>query len=227
MSLRFLILPALLLSTASGLLAQAPVQTQSPAPQVLNHTRQIVGDRIVMRSGGLTEINGNRGSRIDLDTILAGGVRVTPGGTVYLPDGTSKSLEDGQKITASGAIVPATADEIAIANATLDSGTGGAGQQVRDQANQARDAALEAHAINDPSTNGRTIPTTTGTGIIQPMHPGMMNAMPPTRMSTNQAVSAEGPNQGAPATPAPNSATATDIRRDELRATRQLPSQQQ
>ena len=207
--------------------AGSPLPAFRPSPQTQVRTRKIVGDRIVMRSGGLTEINGNRGSRIDMDTMLAGGIRVTPGGTVYLPDGTSKSLEDGQKISAAGNIMAATPEEITIANAALDSGTGGAGQQVRDQANQAHNAALEAHEINDPSTNDRTIPMTTGSGIIQQAHPGTMATMPATRMSTNTAVTADGPNHGAPAPPMPNPGTATDIRRDELRANRQLPSQQQ
>jgi len=155
-------------------------------------TRQVVGDRIVMRAGALTEISGSKGSNIDIDTMLPGGARISPGGTVYLPDGTSKSLQDGQTISLNGTIQAATPEEIAIANATLASGTAGTGQQARDRMDQTREAALQAN---------RTMPAATGTGSMPMMQSPVNAVQPSTRMSIGTAVNAEGPTQGAPVTP--------------------------
>ena len=119
------LLPAIFFSAVPGLLAQNTVTTETTttsqpvvaaqAPEVVR-TRQAAGDKIVMSNGALTEIKGSMGTRIDLDTVLPTGARITPGGTIYLSDGTSTTLKDGQVIAMDGRISPAGPEVLAIAN---------------------------------------------------------------------------------------------------------------
>jgi hypothetical protein len=93
---------------------------------------QPAADSIVMASGALVIMSEGRATRLDQDYVLGNGIRITPGGTITLKDGTSTTLRDGQMIDMSGNITKAPPAAITAANAALDAGTDGPGVSRRD-----------------------------------------------------------------------------------------------
>src|SRR5215210_6425513 len=102
-------------STSTG--EQTTSTTTSTAAVESSPARQRLadGERIVMTSGALAKVAGTHATRIDVDVVLADGTRVSPGGTIYLADGTSSSLRDGQQITGDGKISTAPPEAVAAA----------------------------------------------------------------------------------------------------------------
>lgn len=151
--------------------------TAVPAQQ-----RVVEGERVVMSSGALAKIGANdRATRIDVEVTLADGTRVSPGGTVYLPDGTSTSLRDGQQISAGGKISAAPPQDVTAATAALARGTTGPGERAEalDRPASAGPAA-PATASQRDSAGAETMRTTTGTSTAATPAPPVAEGPAPT-----------------------------------------------
>lgn len=85
-----------------------------------------------MSSGALAKIKDGHATRLDMETVLSNGARVTPGGTVNASDGSTATLRDGQQITMDGKISAAPALDVQMASSVLSSGTSGPGVAARD-----------------------------------------------------------------------------------------------
>ena len=146
--------------------------TAMTSPVPAGRTRTTSAERIVMANGALAEISGMRATRIDMETVLPGGVHVTPGGTVTFTDGTTTNMRDGQMITMDGKVSAASPDYVAAANIALDAGTTGAAQHATDRAAGASAAAAAAAA---QSTQRTTNSTETGSTSTTPA-PGTVSS---------------------------------------------------
>lgn len=149
-----------LLSTASAVRAQddaTPTPTTTSTSETAVEAKRSLPEAIVMSGGGLALIRNGTIRRVDQEIALAGGAKVSPGGTITTSDGTTTSLRDGQMISMDGKITAAPANVLTAASNVLAAGTSGPGVNSRD--------AAEARAYSTTTTSS---PTPTGTTAAPP-----------------------------------------------------------